>query len=58
MAYDFDTEVSLAELSNVSKFAASLPGGHSVKVFAPLDADAEYFRLLKEGLKRLQDHRD
>jgi adenosylmethionine-8-amino-7-oxononanoate aminotransferase len=58
MAYDFDTEVSLAELSNVAKFAASLPGGHSVKVFAPLGADADYFRLLKEGLKRLQDCRD
>ena len=58
MAYDFDTEVSLAELSNVAKFAASLPGGHSVKVFAPLGADAEYFRLLKHGLKQLQDRRD
>ena len=58
MAYDFDTEVSLAELSNVAKFAASLPGGHSVKVFAPLGADSDYFRLLKDGLKQLQDHRD
>ena len=58
MAYDFDTEVSLAELSNVAKFAASLPGGHSVKVFAPLSADADYFRQLKAGLKQLQDCRD
>jgi adenosylmethionine-8-amino-7-oxononanoate aminotransferase len=58
MAYDFDTEVSLAELSDVAKFAASLPGGHSVKVFASLGADAEYFRLLKHGLKQLQDRRD
>lgn len=58
MAYDFDTEVSLAELSNVAKFAASLPGGHSVKVFAPLDADANYFTQLKAGLKQLQDCRD
>jgi len=58
MAYDFDTEVSLAELSDVAKFAASLPGGHSVKVFAPLGADANYFSQLKVGLKQLQDRRD
>jgi adenosylmethionine-8-amino-7-oxononanoate aminotransferase len=58
MAYDFDTEVSLAELSSVAKFAASLPGGHSVKVFAPLGADDEYFHLLKHGLKQLKDFKD
>jgi hypothetical protein len=58
MAYDFETEVPLSELSDVAKFAASLPGGHSVKVFAPLGADAEYFRRLKHGLKQLQDRRD
>jgi adenosylmethionine-8-amino-7-oxononanoate aminotransferase len=58
MAYDFDTEVSLAELSSVGKFAASLPGGHSVKVFVPLGADADYFFQLKDGLKRIQNCRD
>lgn len=58
MAYDFDTEVSLAELAAVGKFAASLPGGHSVKVFAPLIADEFYFNQLKTGLQSLIDARD
>lgn len=52
ITYDFDHEVSLANLNNVG-FAASLPGGHSVKVFAPLTADDEYFDLLQAGLQRL-----
>lgn len=57
MAYDFDTDVSLSELYSVGKFAASLPGGHSVKVFAPLIADAQYFDKLHQGLKNLLDQR-
>jgi adenosylmethionine-8-amino-7-oxononanoate aminotransferase len=52
ITYDFDREVSLADLSKVG-FAASLPGGNSVKVFAPLTADDEYFDQLKAGLQRL-----
>jgi adenosylmethionine-8-amino-7-oxononanoate aminotransferase len=50
--YDFDREVSLSDINNVG-FAASLPGGNSVKVFAPLTADDQYFDRLKDGLQRL-----
>jgi adenosylmethionine-8-amino-7-oxononanoate aminotransferase len=50
--YDFDREVSLSDLNNVG-FAASLPGYNSVKVFAPLTADDQYFDRLKAGLQRL-----
>lgn len=52
ITYDFDREITLSDLNNVG-FAASLPGGNSVKVFAPLTADDEYFDLLKAGLQRL-----
>ena len=58
ISYDFETEVSMAELSTVGKFAASLPGGHSVKVFAPLSADDTYFELLTAGLARIRDLKD
>jgi adenosylmethionine-8-amino-7-oxononanoate aminotransferase len=51
-AYDFDKEISLSDLNNVG-LAASLPGFSSVKVFAPLTADDQYFDLLKTGLQRL-----
>jgi len=50
--YDFDREISLSDLNNVG-FAASLPGFNSVKVFAPLTADDQYFDQLKTGLQRL-----
>lgn len=50
--YDFDREILLSDLNNVG-FAASLPGGNSAKVFAPLTADDRYFDLLKSGLQRL-----
>jgi acetylornithine/succinyldiaminopimelate/putrescine aminotransferase len=53
ITYDFDREISLAELGKAAQFAASLPGGNSVKVFAPLTADDQYFDRLKEGLQRL-----
>jgi adenosylmethionine-8-amino-7-oxononanoate aminotransferase len=53
ITYDFDREISMAELGEVAQFAASLPGGNSVKVFAPLTADDEYFAVLKQGLQRL-----
>lgn len=52
ITYDFDREISMADLAQVG-FAASLPGGYSVKVFAPLTADDEYFGTLKLGLQRL-----
>jgi adenosylmethionine-8-amino-7-oxononanoate aminotransferase len=52
ITYDFDREISMADLSKVG-FAASLPGGNSVKVFAPLTADDQYFDRLKNGLQRL-----
>jgi adenosylmethionine-8-amino-7-oxononanoate aminotransferase len=52
ITYDFDQEVSLSDLNNVG-FAASLPGYNSVKVFAPLTADDEYFAALRTGLQRL-----
>lgn len=52
ITYDFDQEVSLSDLSDVG-FAASLPGFNSVKVFAPLIADDQYFDTLKAGLQRL-----
>jgi adenosylmethionine-8-amino-7-oxononanoate aminotransferase len=52
ITYDFDQEVSLSDLNDVG-FAASLPGYNSVKVFAPLTADDEYFDRLKTGLQRL-----
>jgi hypothetical protein len=50
--YDFDREISLSHINNVG-FAASLPGYNSVKVFAPLTADDQYFDRLKNGLQRL-----
>ena len=50
--YDFDREISLSDINDVG-FAASLPGGNSVKVFAPLTADDQYFDRLKDGLQRL-----
>ena len=50
--YDFDREISLSDINNVG-FAASLPGYNSVKVFAPLTADDQYFDRLKDGLQRL-----
>jgi len=50
--YDFDREISLSDINNVG-FAASLPGYNSVKVFAPLTADDQYFDGLKAGLQRL-----
>jgi adenosylmethionine-8-amino-7-oxononanoate aminotransferase len=53
ITYDFDREISMAELSEVAQFAASLPGGNSVKVFAPLTATDEYFIELRQGLQRL-----
>jgi adenosylmethionine-8-amino-7-oxononanoate aminotransferase len=53
ITYDFDREISMAELGEVAQFAASLPGGNSVKVFAPLTADNQYFDRLKDGLQRL-----
>ena len=53
ITYDFDREISMAELGEVAQFAASLPGGNSVKVFAPLTADDQYFDCLKNGLQRL-----
>lgn len=52
ITYDFDRDISLSDLSDVG-FAASLPGYNSVKVFAPLIADDEYFDRLKAGLQRL-----
>jgi adenosylmethionine-8-amino-7-oxononanoate aminotransferase len=50
--YDFDRDISLSDLNDVG-FAASLPGYNSVKVFAPLTADDQYFDQLKTGLQRL-----
>lgn len=50
--YDFDREITLADLNNVG-FAASLPGNNSVKVFAPLIADDQYYERLQDGLQRL-----
>jgi len=50
--YDFNREVSLSDINDVG-FAASLPGYNSVKVFAPLTADDQYFDRLKGGLQRL-----
>jgi hypothetical protein len=50
--YDFDQEISLLDINNVG-FAASLPGNNSVKVFAPLTADDQYFDQLRAGLQRL-----
>jgi adenosylmethionine-8-amino-7-oxononanoate aminotransferase len=50
--YDFDREISLSDLNDVD-FAASLPGYNSVKVFAPLTADDQYFDQLRTGLQRL-----
>jgi hypothetical protein len=50
--YDFDREISLSDLNDVD-FAASLPGYNSVKVFAPLTADDQYFDQLRAGLQRL-----
>jgi adenosylmethionine-8-amino-7-oxononanoate aminotransferase len=52
ITYDLGREIFLSDLNNVG-FAASLPGGKSVKVFAPLNADDEYFNRLKDGLQRL-----
>ena len=52
MAFDFDRAISLSDINNVG-FAASLPGDKSVKVFAPLIADDEYFDALRSGLHRL-----
>ena len=52
IAYDFDREISLSDINDVG-FAASLPGYNSVKVFAPLTADDQYFDCLKDGLQRL-----
>ena len=52
ITYDFDREVSLSDINDVG-FAASLPGYNSVKVFAPLTADDQYFDRLKDGLQRL-----
>lgn len=54
ISFDFNREITLAELSNVGKLAASLKGGTSVMVFAPLTADDEYFAELRAGLKRIQ----
>jgi len=52
ITYDFDREITMSDLNDVG-FAASLPGGNSVKVFAPLTADDEYFAALRIGLQRL-----
>ena len=52
MAFDFDRAISLSDINNAG-FAASLPGDKSVKVFAPLIADDEYFDALRSGLQRL-----
>jgi adenosylmethionine-8-amino-7-oxononanoate aminotransferase len=52
ITYDFDRDISLSDINDVG-FAASLPGYNSVKVFAPLTADDEYFDRLKDGLQRL-----
>jgi adenosylmethionine-8-amino-7-oxononanoate aminotransferase len=52
ITYDFDREISLSDLNDAG-FAASLPGFNSVKVFAPLTADDDYFDRLKDGLQRL-----
>jgi acetylornithine/succinyldiaminopimelate/putrescine aminotransferase len=50
--YDFDQGISLSDINDVG-FAASLPGYNSVKVFAPLTADDQYFDRLRAGLQRL-----
>jgi adenosylmethionine-8-amino-7-oxononanoate aminotransferase len=52
ITYDFDRGISLSDINDVG-FAASLPGYNSVKVFAPLTADDQYFDRLKDGLQRL-----
>ena len=52
ITYDFDREIPLSDINDVG-FAASLPGYNSVKVFAPLIADDQYFDRLKDGLQRL-----
>ena len=53
MAFDFDRVISFEELIRVANFSASIPGDKSVKVFAPLIADDEYFDALRSGLQRL-----
>lgn len=53
MAFDFDRLITFEELYRVANFSASLPGDKSVKVFAPLIADDEYFNALRTGLQRL-----
>jgi adenosylmethionine-8-amino-7-oxononanoate aminotransferase len=52
--YDFGREITMAELHSVGALAASLEGGKSVRVFAPLTADDEFFAELQNGLKRIQ----
>jgi hypothetical protein len=53
MAFDFDRVISFEELGRVAGFSAALWGDTSVKVFAPLTADDEYFDALRIGLQRL-----
>jgi adenosylmethionine-8-amino-7-oxononanoate aminotransferase len=52
--YDFDREITLGELCSVGQLTATLQAGKSVKVFAPLTADDEFFIELEAGLKRIQ----
>jgi hypothetical protein len=53
MSFDFDRLITFEELHRVAKFSAALWGDNSVKVFAPLTADDEYFDALRAGLQRL-----
>ena len=53
MSFDFDRVISFEELYKHAKFSAALWGDNSVKVFAPLTADDEYFDALRAGLQRL-----
>jgi adenosylmethionine-8-amino-7-oxononanoate aminotransferase len=53
MSFDFDRVISFEELYRLAKFSAALWGDNSVKVFAPLTADDEYFDALRTGLQRL-----
>jgi len=53
MSFDFDRVISFEELYRLAKFSAALWGDNSVKVFAPLTADDEYFDALRAGLQRL-----
>jgi adenosylmethionine-8-amino-7-oxononanoate aminotransferase len=53
MSFDFDRVISFEELHRLAKFSAALWGDNSVKVFAPLTADDEYFDALRTGLQRL-----